>query len=723
MADGAAGGVLFTTPTGLYETYRDAHGSLSTRSYSLPAALTGKKMHGILRQGDRLWFGCGLQLCMEQAGRISVFGTEQGLPEDAWDGIAVSPDGSVWVRSPKSVYRRSSGQTRFSQEKPDIASSGFWGALTQGRDGSIMVPTDRGLAIHTEAGWNIVNRQRGLRNENTAAVLEDRDGSVWIGLAGGGVARWLGRGVWESWKMGQGLPGDMIWNIRRDRRGALWVGTSSGLARIDGSGRTRTWTKKDGLGSDNVRWLAETSDGSMWAAMKPGGLARIDPASGKVRLVGPKDGLPCDPEDVFVDRHDRLWLPTLCGLFLNEQPSVSNRVIRVETPESFGRGAWKVMEDAQGVIWVTTGKVLWSVREGQWLEHRRSEGMLTDNPYVMALAPDGSIWLRHRYDAGIDRLEVSGDRIVRATAIVPADSHAAAETSFHGFDAFGNFWLGSMNGVSVLHDGAWTTLTTEDGLVSNDCDGEAFWADADGGVWLGTSGGLAHYRSGNRVPPGPLIAYPTIVRLEIDQPARLIRAEFSSLNYTAEQLVRFAYRLDQAPWTDSVDRSISISGLGPGTHRLDVRCRVRDGPFPPEIASAEFLLEPRWTETWWARLLAVACVLAAIVQFVRWRLSAAGKRQAELEAIVAARTTNLSNANRSLADNARQLRRSEDRLKNAERLAHVGHWDWDVKSDQLSWSEEMFRIFDVPQSYTPTYKGFVQAVIRSRSRAIGAMGK
>lgn len=211
---------------------------------------------------------------------------------------------------------------------------------------------------------------------------------------------------------------------------------------------------------------------------------------------------------------------------------------------------------------------------------RPRRGLLTDAPYVMALARDGSIWLRHRYDAGIDRLEVSGDRIVHATAVVPADSHIAAETSFHGFDAFGNFWLGSTNGVSVLHDDAWTKLTTEDGLVSNDCDGEAFWADADGSVWLGTSGGLAHYRSGNGVPPRPPIAYPKIVQLEIDQPTRLVRAEFSSLDYTAEQLVRFAYRLDQAPWTDSVDRSISIRGLGPGTHRLDVRCRVRDGPFP-----------------------------------------------------------------------------------------------------------------------------------------------
>jgi signal transduction histidine kinase/ligand-binding sensor domain-containing protein/CheY-like chemotaxis protein len=711
MADGSGGSVLITTLSGIQEASRGSDGSFSAHSYSLPGDLAGKPIQGILRTEGRLWVGCNQQLCMSEAGRTSVFGTEQGLPEEAWDGIQISPDGSVWVRSSKSLYRRAQGQTRFAREKPDMASCGFWGALTLGRNGSIMVPTDQGLAIRTAAGWSILDRHHGLRSENTAAVLEDREGSIWIGSAGGGVARWLGGGAWESWTTNQGLPSDVIWNIRRDRKGALWVGTSLGLARIDSAGQTRTWTKEGGLGSENVRWLAETADGSIWAAMKPGGLARIDPASGRVNLVGFKDGLPCDPADLYVDRSNRLWLPTACGLFRNDQPSVSNRVIPVETPPSFGRSAWKVIEDTQRTIWVSNGKALWSLRDGQWRQHGRAEGLLTDNPYVMALAADGTIWLRHRYDAGIDRLEVSGDRIVGATPVVPADPTRASGTAFHGFDAFGNFWRGSSNGVSVMHGNTWTTFTTEDGLTANDCDGEAFWADADGGVWLGTSGGLAHYRPGNPIPPGPLIADPTIVRLQIQEPGRLVRAEFSSLNYRVEHLVRFGYRLDDAPWTDSVERNVSISGLGPGRHRLEVRCRVREGPFSPRVAAMEFELKPRLAETWWARMLAAACVLAAIVQFVRWRLSASAKRQAELEAIVAARTTNLTNTNRLLDDKARELRTSEAYLKNAERLAHVGHWHWDLKTDQLSWSEEIFRIFDSPPDSTPTYMGFLEAVV------------
>ena len=127
--------------------------------------------------------------------------------------------------------------------------------------------------------------------------------------------------------------------------------------------------------------------------------------------------------------------------------------------------------------------------------------------------------------------------------------------------------------------------------------------------------------------------------------------------------MRFAYRLDDTPWTNSVDRSISITGLGPGSHRLEVRCRVRDSPFSPRIASADFQMERMWTETWWARLLALTCLLLAIGQFLRWRLSAGARRQAALEAMVAARTEHLRIAIRTLDEKARQLHSSEDRLR------------------------------------------------------------
>jgi two-component system, cell cycle sensor histidine kinase and response regulator CckA len=56
------------------------------------------------------------------------------------------------------------------------------------------------------------------------------------------------------------------------------------------------------------------------------------------------------------------------------------------------------------------------------------------------------------------------------------------------------------------------------------------------------------------------------------------------------------------------------------------------------------------------------------------------------------------------------LRESEARLKSAERITHVGHWTWNIKTNRAFWSEEVFRIMGQPQDYEPDYQMFLQVV-------------
>ena len=58
-----------------------------------------------------------------------------------------------------------------------------------------------------------------------------------------------------------------------------------------------------------------------------------------------------------------------------------------------------------------------------------------------------------------------------------------------------------------------------------------------------------------------------------------------------------------------------------------------------------------------------------------------------------------------------KLSESERRLKNAERIARVGHWQWDIRANLVSGSDEMFRIFGKPPNYIPSYEGFMQDLI------------
>jgi PAS domain S-box-containing protein len=57
------------------------------------------------------------------------------------------------------------------------------------------------------------------------------------------------------------------------------------------------------------------------------------------------------------------------------------------------------------------------------------------------------------------------------------------------------------------------------------------------------------------------------------------------------------------------------------------------------------------------------------------------------------------------------LRESEKRLRAAERLAHLGHWQWNLKSNELIWSEECSRIFGHPGDYRPSHQDFLRAVV------------
>lgn len=57
---------------------------------------------------------------------------------------------------------------------------------------------------------------------------------------------------------------------------------------------------------------------------------------------------------------------------------------------------------------------------------------------------------------------------------------------------------------------------------------------------------------------------------------------------------------------------------------------------------------------------------------------------------------------------AELLRRSERSLANAQRIAHLGNWDWDIVANDLAWSDEVYRIFGaMPQDFGATYEAFL----------------
>jgi PAS domain S-box-containing protein len=50
-------------------------------------------------------------------------------------------------------------------------------------------------------------------------------------------------------------------------------------------------------------------------------------------------------------------------------------------------------------------------------------------------------------------------------------------------------------------------------------------------------------------------------------------------------------------------------------------------------------------------------------------------------------------------------------LSEAQQLAHVGNWDWNIRDDAVTWSDELFRIYGLePQSQHVTYDSYLERV-------------
>ena len=64
-----------------------------------------------------------------------------------------------------------------------------------------------------------------------------------------------------------------------------------------------------------------------------------------------------------------------------------------------------------------------------------------------------------------------------------------------------------------------------------------------------------------------------------------------------------------------------------------------------------------------------------------------------------------------LKETEAELRRSREQLLEAQALARIGSWEWDVAADKVSWSDELFRIYGLePGSIAPSYEEFLSRV-------------
>jgi PAS domain S-box-containing protein len=71
---------------------------------------------------------------------------------------------------------------------------------------------------------------------------------------------------------------------------------------------------------------------------------------------------------------------------------------------------------------------------------------------------------------------------------------------------------------------------------------------------------------------------------------------------------------------------------------------------------------------------------------------------------------------KTLAELSQELQESKARLEEAQRVAHVGHWEWDLATDVIVWSDETYRIFGLSPQERPMDLATVRSMVHPDDR-------
>ncbi|MDZ5648985.1 diguanylate cyclase [Nitrospirillum sp. BR 11828] len=639
------------------------------------------RVFGVGEQGGGdIWLGCAEALCEIRQGAVTLWGPDQGVPQDRWGGVLRDVDGTLWARGAHQLLALAPGATRFTAQLPQPSNRStvrVFLPLLQDMDHAIVTFGDRGLSRLTRSGdgdtqphWEEVSDANGLPAREVSALLVDHDGDLWIGSGGLGLTHWVGYRSWANWTVRQGLLHDSVWSFHRDSAGGLVIGTDAGLARLDDEddGAPRLGPAPGGQPVRNHQVGALTLDksGRLWGGTFSGLLFYQDAA---------KEGAEPPPAvivghlplifQLLVDDRGRLWVMTRKkGLFVVDRPDGPDPQVTplgVALPIPPDSSISSGCQAPSGTLWFATEAGVLRYGEGKWTAPAIAGVASSTRFNVIACARDGSLWLGGETVRLAHLREPAGTApdavgtVLQPVGDITNDLVGDRQVLGVVEDRRGWIWLSTDSGVLVWNAGALRQFSHDSGLAWNDCNQSALMEDADGTLWVGTSKGLTHITRPDLLfnRPALVTRVTGIERNGVDLPldgnfelpwdTSPLTFHLTTPSFRSRGAQIYRYRLNglEGNWNVTATEEIRYSALPPGAYELEIVARNTALQAMAPSVLVPFTIRPPW---WQTRLFfagAALCIVAVGVAIYRWRSHADLERRRTLEILVEARTREL----------------------------------------------------------------------------------
>jgi signal transduction histidine kinase/ligand-binding sensor domain-containing protein len=373
--------------------------------------------------------------------RFEHIGIEEGLSGDNVSAILQDSKGYIWFGTVDGLNKYD-GYTftkyRFDPFDPNSISQNFIYTIFEDSYGAIWVSTFEGLCKFDRATEKFTRYRPSPKarfaDPNIGVINEGSDGMIWVGSYSGGLCRF-------NRQTGEFLPdsidfgaNDAINCIYKDTSGVLWIGSTTGLHKMNlttvKAGQVSKVTfdryqhdsgNPNSISSNFVTSIFEDKAGIIWVTTI-NGLNSLDKKTGRFKryLNDPKNIQSISSNNSFSwggrgikeDQQGNLWICTSKGLNkLNKDRTVFTRYFHSPNdPHSVSTDIIESIEiDKAGILWVSSlgGKLNKANLNDKGFGLRRNDptdiNSLSSN-HVTSIVEDtsGIIWIG-TYTGGLNR--------------------------------------------------------------------------------------------------------------------------------------------------------------------------------------------------------------------------------------------------------------------------------------------------------------------------------
>lgn len=398
-----------------------------------------------------------------QNARVTIFGSAEGWPAQGVSSLASDVKGRFWFAKGNQVgvFRDDKFQTLLTLPET------VW-CIGKRREGGIWICAGRQLLQYDFGGrptlFGQLNKASGIE---ASAILEDRDGALWIGTA------------------------------------------ANGLFRCDGTNTVPVPTSYRGIAC-----LAQDREGNLWVGTSGGGLDRVRPRI--IGLLGADSGLPYESvRSICEDTAGAIWVTMQNGMLARWQSNTWSQL-----PKGAGEPAGFfscVAADSRGGLWIgTRDRGLYHWHDGECRNWRQPDGLASDDVRGILEAKNGDVYIStdapsrqwppaepvqffrsavvsSAFSARLQRLR---DGRLQPLLAMPVQTRSIRALTQ---DAAGHIWAGSADGRLLRVDGDRLLDETPEAtnrLLSIRC----LYATDDGSLWIGYAGwGIGRLKEGKYV--------------------------------------------------------------------------------------------------------------------------------------------------------------------------------------------------------------------------------